>query len=73
MRRTAMRRAQLLKKLVLDSRYVIDEHLVATAMLARTAVRRAVAGVTFRNEATRSSRARPLPLPDGGPPPIGPV
>jgi hypothetical protein len=68
-----MRRAQLLRQLVLDSRYVIDEHLVATAMLARAAVRRAVAGVTFRNEATRSSRARALPLPDAAPPPIGPV
>jgi hypothetical protein len=68
-----MRRAQLLRQLVLDSRYVIDEHLVATAMLARAAVRRAVAGVTFRNEATRSSRPRALPLADGAPPPIGPV
>jgi hypothetical protein len=68
-----MRRAQLLKQLVLDSRYVIDEHLVATAMLARAAVRRAVAGVTFRNEETRSSRARALPLRDGALPPIGPV
>jgi hypothetical protein len=68
-----MRRAQLLRQLVLDSRYVIDEHLVATAMLARAAVRRAVAGVTFRNEATRPPRARELQLPDGAPPPIGPV
>jgi len=68
-----MRRAQLLRQLVLDSRYVIDEHLVATAMLARAAVRRAVAGVTFRNEATRSSPPRALALPDGALPPIGPV
>jgi hypothetical protein len=68
-----MRRAQLLRQLVLDSRYVIDEHLVATAMLARAAVRRAVAGVTFRNEATRASRTRALQLSDGAPPPIGPV
>jgi hypothetical protein len=68
-----MRRAQLLRQLVLDSRYVIDEHLVATAMLARAAVRRAVAGVTFRNEATRSSRTHALPLPDSAAPPIGPV
>ncbi|HEY2180416.1 MAG TPA: hypothetical protein VGH09_01960 [Solirubrobacteraceae bacterium] len=56
---------------MLDSRYVIDEHLVATAMLARGAVRRAVAGVTFRNEATRSSRTRAAQLPDGASPPIG--
>jgi hypothetical protein len=68
-----MRRAQLLRQLVLDSRYVIDEHLVATAMLARAAVRRAVAGVIFRNEATRPSRAPALQLPDGASPPSGPV
>jgi hypothetical protein len=68
-----MRRAQLLRQLVLDSRYVIDEHVVATAMLARAAVRRAVAGVTFRNEAARPSRARAVQLSDGAPPPIGPV
>jgi hypothetical protein len=68
-----MRRAQLLRQLVLDSRYVIDEHLVATAMLARAAVRRAVAGVSFRNEAPRPSRARTLQLPDGAAPPIGRV
>jgi hypothetical protein len=68
-----MRRAQLLRQLVLDSRYVIDEHLVATAMLARGAVRRAVAGVTFRNEATRPSRASTAQLPEGASPPIGQV
>jgi hypothetical protein len=68
-----MRRAQLLRQLVLDSRYVIDEHLVATAMLARAAVRRAVAGVTFRNETTRPSRARAPQHLHGAPPPIGPV
>jgi hypothetical protein len=50
-----MQRAQLLRQLVLDSQYVIDEHLVATAMLARAAVRRAVGGVTFRNDAPRAS------------------
>ncbi len=34
-------RAQLLRQLVLDSQYVIDEHLVATAILARAATRSA--------------------------------
>ncbi|MCW3031141.1 MAG: hypothetical protein JWM66_1274 [Solirubrobacterales bacterium] len=52
-----MQRAQLLRQLVLDSQYVIDEHLVATAMLARAAVRRAVGGVTFRNDEPRSPHA----------------
>jgi hypothetical protein len=30
-----MQRAQLLRRLVLDSQYVIDEHLVAAAIIAR--------------------------------------
>jgi hypothetical protein len=30
-----MRRAQLLRQLVLDSQYVIDEELIAAAILAR--------------------------------------
>jgi hypothetical protein len=32
-----MHRAQLLRQLVLDSQYVIDEHQVAAAILARAA------------------------------------
>jgi hypothetical protein len=51
-----MRRAQLLRQLVLDSHYVIDEHVVAIAILARARARRAVAGAAFRNDA-RPSRA----------------
>jgi hypothetical protein len=51
-----MHRAQTLRQLVLDSQYVIDEHLVAAAILARAATRRTVAGTTFRNDA----RARQL-------------
>jgi hypothetical protein len=51
-----MQRAQLLRQLVLESQYVIDERLVATAMLARAAVRRAVGGVTFRNDELRAPR-----------------
>lgn len=51
-----MQRAQLLRRLVLDSQYVIDERLVAAAILARAASRRAVAGATFRND-TRRERA----------------
>ncbi len=53
-----MQRAQLLKRLVLDSQYVIDEHLVATAILARGAARRAVGGATFRNDARRPRPVR---------------
>jgi hypothetical protein len=45
-----MRRAQLLRQLVLDSQYVIDEHLVAAAILARAATRRVLADATFRND-----------------------
>ncbi|HEV2974557.1 MAG TPA: hypothetical protein VGX69_06120 [Solirubrobacteraceae bacterium] len=45
-----MQRAQLLRRLVLDSQYVIDEHLIAAAILARAAARRAVGGMTFRND-----------------------
>jgi hypothetical protein len=53
-----MQRAQLLRQLVLDSQYVIDERLIATALLARAAVRRAVGGVTFRNDELRAPRAQ---------------
>jgi hypothetical protein len=45
-----MQRAQLLRRLVLDSQYVIDEHLVAAAILARAATRRAVGDMVFRND-----------------------
>jgi hypothetical protein len=45
-----MHRAQLLRQLVLDSQYVIDEHQVAAAILARAATRRALADVSFRND-----------------------
>jgi hypothetical protein len=45
-----MQRAQLLRQLVLDSHYVIDEHLVAAAILARAATRRLVADAGFRGD-----------------------
>ncbi|HWG09611.1 MAG TPA: hypothetical protein VN672_11470 [Solirubrobacteraceae bacterium] len=45
-----MRRAQLIRKLVLDSHYVIDEHLVASAILARATARGLIGGVAFRND-----------------------
>ncbi len=51
-----MQRAQLLRQLVLDSQYVIDEHLVAAAILARAATRRLVAEAGFRSD------PRPLPV-----------
>lgn len=45
-----MQRAQLLRQLVLDSQYVIDEHLVAAAILTRAATRRIVGEAAFRND-----------------------
>jgi hypothetical protein len=45
-----MQRAQLLRQLVLDSHYVVDEHLVAAAILARSATRRLVGEASFRND-----------------------
>jgi hypothetical protein len=45
-----MRRALLIRQLVLDSQYVIDEHLVAAAILARAASRRVLAEASFRND-----------------------
>jgi hypothetical protein len=51
-----MQRAHLLRQLVLDSQYVIDEHLVAAAILARATARRALADASFRN-ATRPPHA----------------
>lgn len=48
-----MQRAQLLRQLVLDSQYVVDEQLVAAAILARASTRRLIPGVTFRNDPRR--------------------
>jgi len=48
-----MQRAQILRQLVLDSRYVVDEQLVAAAVLARGAARRALPEVGFRNDLRR--------------------
>ncbi|HUA73978.1 MAG TPA: hypothetical protein VL988_04400 [Solirubrobacteraceae bacterium] len=45
-----MQRAHLIRKLVLDSQYVIDEHLIAGAILARAAARRSVGAASFRND-----------------------
>jgi hypothetical protein len=52
-----MQRAQLLRQLVLDSQYVIDEHLVAGAILARATTRRVLADASFRND-VRAPRVR---------------
>jgi hypothetical protein len=53
-----MQRAQLIRKLVLDSHYVIDEHLVARAILARATVRGLVGDAAFRNDAQSAGRVR---------------
>jgi hypothetical protein len=44
------RQIQLLKDLVLDSQYGVDEHAVAEAIIARAMARRAVTGMSFRND-----------------------
>jgi hypothetical protein len=44
------RSIQLLRQLVLDSKYEIDDVAVAEAILARALTRRAVMGATFRND-----------------------
>ncbi len=46
-----MRRAQLIRQLVLDSQYVIDEEVVAAAILARGVAHSLVCEATFRNDA----------------------
>jgi hypothetical protein len=45
-----MNRAQLIRELVLDSHYVIDEHLVASAIPARARTRGLIGAVAFRND-----------------------
>lgn len=44
------RQIQLLKELVSDAQYAVDERAVADAILARALARRAVTGATFRND-----------------------
>jgi hypothetical protein len=51
------RQIQLLRQLVLDSQYAVDEGVVAEAIIARATARGAVEGVSFRND-LHSSRAR---------------
>lgn len=53
-----MNRAQLIRKLVLDSQYVIDEHLVASAILARATTRGLIGAVAFRNDTPASGPVR---------------
>jgi hypothetical protein len=48
-----MQRAQLLRQLVLDSHYIVDEQLVAAAILARGRTRSLVSETAFRNDARR--------------------
>lgn len=47
------RQIQILRQLVLDSQYVVDEMAVAEAIIARATARRAVWGMTFRNDIRR--------------------
>jgi hypothetical protein len=52
-----MRRAQLIRQLVLDSQYVIDEDIVAAAILARGAARTLICEAALRNDA-RAAQVR---------------
>jgi hypothetical protein len=45
------RQIQLLRQLVLDSQYAIDDASIAEAILARAAARHTVMGTAFRNDA----------------------
>jgi hypothetical protein len=45
-----MRRTRLIRQLVLDSQYVVDEAALADAIIARGTARRLVGGITFRND-----------------------
>jgi len=53
-----MNRAQLIRELVLDSQYVIDEQLVASAILARAMTRGLIGAVAFRNDLPAPSPVR---------------
>jgi hypothetical protein len=46
----SMRRIRHLRQLVRDAQYVVDEEVVADAIIARARARRLVAGVVFRND-----------------------
>lgn len=48
-----MRRTQLIRQLVLDSQYVVDEAALADAIIARGTARRLVGGIAFRNDVRR--------------------
>jgi hypothetical protein len=48
-----MRRTQLIRQLVLDSQYVVDEATLADAIVARGTARRLIGGITFRNDVRR--------------------
>lgn len=54
-----MQQAQLLRRLVLGSRYIVDEELVAAGTLARDTTRRLLVEVAFCND-PRGSQAGSL-------------
>ena len=53
-----MDRVQEIRQLVRSSQYVVDEQLVAAAMLARAQLRRTVAAAAFRNDLHAPAPAR---------------
>jgi hypothetical protein len=52
-----MDRVREIRRLIDDSQYVVDEQLVAAAMIARAQLRRAVADASFRNDVRIPARA----------------
>jgi hypothetical protein len=50
------RQIQLLRQIILDSQYAVDEDTVADAIIARARARRAVIGMTFRNDVRKDVR-----------------
>jgi hypothetical protein len=51
------RQIQILRQLVLDAQYAVDETTVAEAIIARATARRAIMGTAFRND-IRSPQVR---------------
>ncbi len=51
-------RTKVIRQLVRESHYVVDERAVAEAIIVRSAVQRVVPGVTFRRETRATPQVR---------------
>jgi hypothetical protein len=54
------RQIQLLRQIIRDSQYAVDEGVVADAIIARVTARRTVVGITFRNDVRNDVREPPV-------------